>query len=288
MRTDLISFVESKDWKQLKYDDIYVSNFLFLYKNATTMFKWNIQYSDPNISVEIEKRLLETGICGIVDGGGKNFIKAVYASEFGNTEYYDVYKSFTVHTSEPLPNRRNSFDIGKNGVLVRNNSIKAPTMFLVKKYAELLTHCDLSIRNVTINSREPNKFPTVISNKQKEIVEDYRRQLIRGEYSAIVDNGLITMAWQDAPKNNTGNLLTSLYDVRKKILNDFFNLLGVKTGVEKRGNVISEEVTSNDESLYNNIEDELICRRKACEEIHEVLGIMASVDYVGNSREEVV
>ena len=73
-------------------------------------------------------------------------------------------------------------------------------------------------------------------------------------------------------------LLPNILEKKKKVLLDFYNTFGIRTGIEKKGNVIEDEISSSEPMLQINIDDMLELRMLACKEIYEMWGIKANVE----------
>lgn len=259
------------------YDVVKRTNTVFLIDLCSSVFKWtfeNMTKEQNNIlSSEIEKILFMNGVCSIVDVGKSDIeLTAFFCNEFEPTYYYDVFKKRTINSPILAKTVNDS-----TSVLVWNNNTKSPCMPTIDIYAEQLTHIDLSIRNVAINMREPLNIPTASTNKMFSILTNYRKKLFRGDYEPIQDGGLVQCQFVKGEKIDS-NSLSNLIESRKKLLLDFYNTFGIRTGIEKKGNVIEDEITSSEPMLRINIDDMLSLRECACEKIYELWGIKTTVE----------
>lgn len=259
------------------YEMVKNYNFMFLLDLCTSVFKWNFEsLSDKEnviLSTEIEKILMLSGICAIYDVGKSDIdIKAFFCEEYEQTNYYDVFKKRTIRS--PLTSKNLDDSVS---VLIWNNNTKTPCNGIINSYAEQLTHIDLSIRNVAINVREPLNIPTASTNKMLSILKSYRDKIFKGEYEPIQDSGLVQCEFVKGEKIDNG-LLPNIIESRKKLLLDFYNTFGIRTGIEKKGNVIEDEIMSSEPMLRINIDDMLRLRELACKEIYELWGIKATVE----------
>ena len=266
------------------YNNVKANNYMFLLDLCSSIFKWNfedISYKDNVIlSAELEKILMLNGVATIADVGKNNVeIKAFFCEENTPTYYYDVFKKRTIYS--PLVSKMLD---DSTSVLVWNNQTKTPCNGVISNYAEQLTHIDLSIRNVAINMREPLNIPTAGTNKMLAILKSYRDKIFKGEYEPIQDSGLVQCEFVKGERYES-NILPNLLDSRKKLLLDFYNTFGIRTGIEKKGNVIEDEIVSSEPMLQINIDDMLRLRELACKEIYELWGIKATVEKsVNNMR----
>lgn len=259
------------------YATIKQNNFIFLLDLCSSIFKWdfeNMKEKDSVIlSAEIEKILMLNGICTVADVGKKEIdIKAFFCEENTPTYYYDVFEKRTIYS--PITSRLLD---DTTSVLVWNNNTKSPCNGIINNYAEQLTHIDLSIRNVSINMREPLNVPTASTNKMFAVLKSYRDKIFKGEFEPIQDSGLVQCEFVKGEKYES-QLLPNLLDSRKKLLLDFYNTFGIRTGIEKKGNVIENEILSSEPMLRVNIDDMLRLRELACKEIYEMWGIKVKVE----------
>lgn len=259
------------------YQNVLQTNFMFLLDLCTSVFKWDFEElrekDNVILSSEIEKILMLSGVCAIVDVGKANIdIKAFFCNENTPTYYYDVFKKRTIIS--PLISKLVD---DSTSVLIWNNNTKTPCSGIISHYAEQLTHIDLSIRNVSINMREPLNIPTASTNKMFQILKTYREKIFKGDYEPIQDSGLVQCEFVKGEKFES-QLLPNLLDSRKKLLLDFYNTFGIRTGIEKKGNVIEDEIVSSEPMLQINIDDMFRLRELACKEIYEMWGIKATIE----------
>ena len=262
--------------KTMELPTIYDSNFYMLFDLVVSIFKWDFEMPKDKsglLSNEIEKILMLTGICTIADVGKKDIdLVAFFTSESENGKYYDTFQKRTV-TSPKISKTLND----TNSVLVWNNNTKSDCFLMVQKYAEQLTHIDMSIRNIAVNMREPLNIPTASTSKMFETLKNYRNQIFNGKYNPVQDGGLVQSQFIKGEKYDA-NTLPLLVESRKKILLDFYQTFGIRTGIEKKGNVIEDEIISSEPMLTINIDDMLEHRKNACEKIYDMFGIKCDVE----------
>ena len=263
--------------QKFDYENVKQNNIIFLLDLCTSIFKWTFENMTEKeskiLSSEIEKILMLSGVCTLYDVGKEEIdIKAFFCNENTPTYYYDVFANRTINS--PLLSK-NVSDF--NSILIWNNNTKSSCYGVINNYAEQLTHIDLSSRNVAINLREPLNIPTAGTNKMLQILRDYRNKIFKGEYEPIQDSGLVQCEFVKGEKIES-TLLPNILESRKKVLLDFYNTFGIRTGIEKKGNVIEDEISSSEPMLQINIDDMLELRMLACKEIYEMWGIKANVE----------
>jgi len=95
----------------------------------------------------------------------------------------------------------------------------------------------------------------------------------------IVDRSLTSSpAVIPAQSQNKGQIVLDTIDARKEILRSFYAEIGIRVMPEKRGNLITAEVSENDNALLFNISDMLKCRQEAAENINKLYGLRVSVN----------
>lgn len=239
-------------------------NRLFNFTNK--LYTWN---DLPFPQKEIETRLIIKGKCGF--NKSLNELVACDISLFGITQFYDIFTSYNWTT----PKNTGTCEIGKDGVLIENDSLRNPIFPIIEHYAEALAHVDITFINSCINGRA-QRTSVVGSNKQAEEVRRYNNKLAEGYNDVIVDRAFLNTEFHD---NDISALhtLKELYDVRQELLYSFYEDLGIKKSQQKRERLITDEVNADNGLLKLNILDMTDARTKACNEINNMFGLNVSV-----------
>lgn len=162
-------------------------------------------------------------------------------------------------------------------VIISNNSMRQSFADLVDRYAALLAHADTTIANGLVNARY-DTFLQGEDDGQVSSLKAWRREVVEGNVIPIVDRGLTTTpAVIPANGQNKGQIVLDAIDARKEILRMFYQEIGIRIMPEKRGNLITAEVSENDNALLFNISDMLKCRQEAAENINRLYGLNVSV-----------
>ena len=243
----------------------------YLTERVLRLFKWNCG-DDKDLPREIEIALMLGGSVGITDKykGILSAYQGYYAGQ--PTQYYDVYKQYAVHS----PVYSKVLTIGKDVVVGRNNALMNSVYPLIHNTAMKLAHIDVSFIDVLIDGRT-SSVPVAMTEAQKQSLENWRNALCNGKVKSILDPAFSTTKFIDL-KGNMNLTIKDLVEVRQNILEDFYNAIGVRCNHEKKGNMIEEEVTSNDSMLLFNINDMLRCRQNLCEEVNKMYGTNWTVD----------
>lgn len=216
-----------------------------------------------------EKILLLNGTVGCTDKyrGSKGKLAVFYGENCGDTTaYYDLYKDYSYNS--PIDSR--VLKVNKDIVMGWNNSTKSSAEPLFHTFAVLLAHADVSIINKLINSRE--KSVAIAGNKaQLTALQNYRNDLANGKVTPIYDPALAFVDFKTFPSTNDMSL-QELQEFKKDTLNMFLNWIGVKTSIEKKGNLIADEVAANDSLLMFNLEDMDDCWQKFVDDVNAMFG----------------
>lgn len=244
-----------------------------LFERCARLAVWNGTGDDLDGGIDpihIEKPLLLDGHAGICPYNG--VLTSFRGTYSGVTVYTDRFPVFMVQS----PVYAAAKTIGKDIAIIRNNSTETNLRHLVHRYAVLLSHVEITLVNVLVNVRA-NSVPCVLTNKQLELVKQWRSGLYNGQVAPILDSGFKSLQWADVSyKSNVS--IQELLEARENLLNSFYNSIGVRTTWNKKGNMIADEVGGNDSMLLLNINDMIEARKRGCERVNKMFGTNWSVD----------
>ena len=240
----------------------------------------------PQREIEIRTQLFGEGFSGVVKSYKLDRLIAVKGSGVGVTEYPDVWLQLVYATALDSGKR----DIGVDAVLIRNNSLLLPSAALVKHYAHLLAHCDLTLQAILINSRATG-YSTAANDVEKKRVEGWYKALENGSTEVIMTESDLNMIKGSkpidfittTPPGNGYNIL-DIWQASQNILKDFYTAIGISKPTDKRERLISDEVAQEQPLFKFNVEDMLDCRKEAAEQLNKVFGLTVSVDYAESLR----
>lgn len=256
-----------------------------LFERVMRLFVWeNTGDVKPK---EIEQRLLLAGHCGITKIKNENSLTAMFGSFHGVTKYLDEWKFYNVRCPIYAGNRT----IGKDVVVINNNSIRNPLYPLVHHYAILLAHTDVTLVDCLVNARDAGGVPVVSTEKQKQSVAEYQGKIFNGQYGAVTDIGNLGIQYAGADRK-TAQGLQDVIITREKILKSFYSDIGVRSAFEKRSNSVEAEVEADTSLLLLNLSDMIDAREKGAEEVNKLFGtnwtvhIAEEIDY-GSENERI-
>ena len=154
-----------------------------LFERVMRLFVWeNTGDIKPK---EIEQRLHLTGHCGITMLNGE--LTAMYGDFYGVTKYIDEFPFYMVRC--PIFSGKRT--IGKDVVIINNNSIRNATYDLIHHYAVLLGHTEVTLVNELVNARDSGGIPVASTEKQKQSILDYEGKIYNGQYGVVSDIGML-------------------------------------------------------------------------------------------------
>ena len=255
-----------KYWRELLFERIMR---LFVWENTG-----NVQ---PK---EIEQRLLLQGHCGITKLESDNQLTAMYGHFYGVTKYNDEWSNYTVR----CPIYSGTREIGKDIVVINNNSLRNPAYHLVHHYAIILAHTEVTLVNCLVNARDAGGIPVVGTEKQKQSVAEYQGKIFNGQYGTVTDIGNLGIEYLGSDRK-TGQDLMDIIETREKIIKSFYSDIGVRSAFEKRNNTVMAEVEADTSLLLLNLSDMIHYREKGAEEVNKMFGtnwtvhIAEEIDY---------
>lgn len=235
---------------------------------------------------EIETRLILRGRVGIVKIG-KDIVPVVADGLNGQTYYPDEFKYFNWST---VNSKQGRAVIDKDAILIDNNALRNPTMDIIRRYALILAHTEVTLINALINGRS-NKTIVASNQKMAESIRAYQDKILNGSNDAIVDPSFVGLNVLDqANGQNSLNYIKQLYDIRQSLLYSFYEDLGIKKNQQKRERLVSDEVEADTMLLKLNLKDMYDARKEGCEKVNALFGtnwsVTCNIDYDGNGIPE--
>lgn len=256
------------------YNDTYKFWYQTLANRLINVFEWD---GLPVPTQDLEWYLALDGYAGFLQKDSEYY--ALRVAPNGVTAYSDVYIWYVYAT----PVISGTAKIGDDGLFCRNTSTSMPTIGLVRRYAELLTHADLSLIAALINTRATGIF-FADEQSQVDTINKWYDDLTRGNLKAILDKSKMRDILGDgagmrlqANQFPGSNTIKDYYDATQNLLKSFYADLGIKMAQEKRERMIDAEVAADDQMLIFNVEDMLEQRLKLCDEIKDKYGLNVSV-----------
>lgn len=255
-----------------------------LFERLMRLFVWeNTGAVQPK---EIEQRLLLQGHCGITKIDGEKELTAMYGSFYGVTKYLDEWTDYTVR----CPIYSGSREIGKDIVVINNNSLRNAVYPLVHHYAIMLAHTEVTLVNCLVNARDAGGVPVANTEKQKQSIAEYQGKVFNGQYGVVTDVGNLGLNYVGSDRRTNQDIM-NIIETREKMIKSFYSDIGVRSAFEKRNNTVMAEVEADTSLLLLNLSDMLKQRKNGAEEVNKMYGtnwsvhIAEEIDYgVENER----
>lgn len=225
------------------------------------------------------------GYCPLVTvakSGTQEWIAANSSGMFGLTDYLDMFTKVNFATPLHFGERT----IGKNCVIVPNNSLKTPLVMRINHYATLLAHADISLVAEMVNNREIDIMEAINASAAESMGEQFSKRY-DGIPSVIVNKGFSQFR-HNFVAGRSQEECEKLWQLRNNIISGFLEEIGIKKSFDKKERQITSEIQADDNMLTLNITDMLECRQKAFDEFYELSGIKVTVssniDYTNYSE----
>jgi len=235
--------------------------------------------TDPVPQREIEVRLMLQGHCAIAPLKGE--LTAFFGEPNGISKYYDDKPFYCVHS----PIYSANLKIGKDCEMIRNNTLMNPLYDLIHHYAILLAHVEVTFIHTAVNARYANGAPVVKNEIQKRSFKRFIGRIFNGQYEPFEDLGDMGVEYAGAHLN-TAEHVVDLWDARQKVLADFMQDIGVKSGLAKRSNTVEDEANADTPALLINLNDMLNERKEGFDRVNKHYGtnwsceLNKDIDYV--------
>ena len=249
-----------------------------LFERIMRLFVWENTYSLENNKVvgikpkEIEQRLLLQGHCGITIIEGETELTAMFGNFFGVSKYMDERPNYMVR----CPVYSGGRTIGKDIVVIDNNSIRNPAYDLVHHYAVLLAHNEVTFIDALVNARDAGGVPIAQTEKQKQSIKSYLGKIFNGQRDIVTDIGALGIQYAGSDRKTSQNIV-DIYQTRDKLLKSFYSDIGVRAAFEKRSNSVEAEVEADTSLLLLNLADMIKCRKDGAEAVNDMYGTNWSV-----------
>ena len=244
-----------------------------LFERIMRLFVWN--GAGDIMPKEIESRILINGHCGVINfyDGVTEELTAMFGSFYGVGKYFDEKPFYSMH----CPIWAGQGRIGYDTAIIENTSLKNPCLPMVKRYAYMLAHTEVSLVKALINLRDSGGVPVATSSKQKADIEDYQQKLFNGEDGVVIDFGALGVEFAGTDRHTNQSIL-DIMEVRQKLLKNFYSDIGIRASFDKRSNTVVNEVEADTTMLLYNITDMLEARKRSANRVNDLFDVNWSVE----------
>ena len=184
--------------------------------------------------------------------------------------------------------------VNEEGVLMWNDYSHMGLTLMIRRYAELMAECDITLRFGLINDRLVSILYANNDNS-KESAQEFMKDVEDGSKLGVIlgdtwldDNGDFRV--NDYRKANTQDL-KDVMELQQYLKASFWNDIGIQANYNMKREAINDsEAGMNEESLKPFIDDMLECRKEALEKINKQFGTNITVKFSSSwvRREKIV
>lgn len=229
---------------------------------------------------DLELLLMTSGFGVGIEHEGKPYI--LFGSLGGiRNQNYEPTEAIV---ASPFLNISKTYTIGKDCVIIRNDSLRMSVLPILSKYAALMTENELSL---WVASTMTRLFSIIVADDDKKLaaankfikgIEDGNLAAILSEVSAK-DKALGTQSngigIETQPYGNTGstNAIQNLIELQQYLKASQYNDLGLNANYNmKRESLNSTESQLNDDALMPFVDDMIKNREEGVEQFNEMFG----------------
>lgn len=226
---------------------------------------------------KLEYLLQTKGSCFVTEVDGKLY--ALSGNAGGELDVYGDPTQYTV--SNTALKLTKTYDIEKDGVLMRNDAFEVGLLPLLQKYGALLAENTLSMRTILIVLR----MVLIISasdDMTAASAQKFIKDIESGKFSAVGESAFFEgLKVQTTP--NTQNYLTQFMEMEQYLRGSCYNDIGLASQYNmKRANLTEREVAKDDDVLLPLIDNMIKERQTAIKAINEMYGTSISIDYASS------
>lgn len=244
----------------------------YMLNRCLSMFKYeNLPATIPEKNLEF---ILQTkGSCFLTKHND-----TFYAFEGNAGGEYDVYNQPTKFiVSNPALNISKEYNIGAEGILIKNDFFSLGILPIIKKYCVMLIENHISIRQAIINARAISII-SANDDKTKASADIFLKKMIDGELSVIGETPFFEgIKSYDISRNLS---LRELIEIEQYLKAAMYHELGIDANSNLKRSVISSfEVELNDDFLLPLVDNFYACRQSALQEFNKMYGLNVKISF---------
>lgn len=259
-----------------------------LFARTNTMFEYEgLPKTIPKEDLELIKQTFGSVTIAKV----KDELYAFYGALGG--EYNEYYHPTISIVTNPYLKLSKTYTIDKDCVVIRNDLFYNGLYNINRKYAELLTECDISIRKCLLNIRVDNVMISEDGSTDESIKEFYKA-VLKGAFAHIstkkfMEDTLLQI--HDIGKNSS-NPLKDLIEVRNYIDSCWWIDMGLNANANMKREAINEsEINADDKTMIPLIEQMEKEVKEGIDKVNTMFGTSISVrlsDVWNKMKKEVI
>lgn len=229
------------------------------------MFDWKVPDSINSGKMEY---LLQTGspaVYALAPHNGKLYFL------LGNVGgYYTNEGEPTIFTfASPYLQWEGTLKVGKDCVLIRNNTVCRPLTNTLEHYATMMATAELSLYIAAVNSRMTNVV-SAGNDGDKDAFDLFVQDVESGQMGAVMGKNILN-GLKSIPYGGETQAITDLVELLQYEKASMANYYGVDLNYNmKRESIVSAESEMNADGLLTLPYDMLLCRKEAVEQAKEL------------------
>lgn len=202
----------------------------------------------------------------------------LYAFTGGMGGQPDAYYVPTMYTiANPALAYSANLEIGKDCVVIPNDSMYMGLLPMFKYFATLTCETDISMKRILVNMRKMNVF-TVNNDSTAASAREYLKKIEDGDDGVIAEKPLVE-SLRVQPSNSPEKILTDLIEFQQYTKASWLNFCGLQSNYNmKRESLNSNETQMNEDALFPLIDDMLGQRQAGVEAINAMFGTNITVE----------
>jgi len=261
-------------------DRLYKSYMSYMFSRTQKMFKYsNLPSTIPARELEL---ILQTNGCATFTKVKGEYY--VFNGELGGKPNVYYLPTLSI-VANPGLSYNATLTIDKDCVVIKNDSMYEGLVALNNRYANLLTDCDITIRQTLINKR----CPVLIKANTDKTYQDalkFLKELDNGKAEGIITAYDFEDLLNTFDFGSKSGSLTEIIEATQYIKGHWYNELGLQSNFNmKRESISSEESSLNEDALIPLVDDMLSCREEGLAKVNEMYGLNIKVE-VDSSRKQ--
>ncbi len=262
-------------WLQKPTKDEIATNYIrTMLARTTNMFKYdNLPKTIKTRDLEVILQTKGYGV-GLKVNGEPYILRGFFAGVLNE----QLLPTETIVTNVYLSIDK-TLTIGKDCVVIRNDSMYQGLMPMFNKYATLLAETDISLKYACWNSRISMLIECSDDNTKKS-ADELIKKIVEGEELGVIAGKPLIDSLKTYPYNgNTNNYITNLLELHQYLKANWYIDLGINANYNmKRESLSSNEVAVNEDTLLPLIDDMERCRKEDIEEFNKMMGTNITVE----------
>ena len=226
---------------------------------------------------ELELNLIMTGHAVVVPKTDGTLFTPL-ASLFSYDEYYQPVKAVWAN---PVVMSTRTWDIHKDCEVIYNNLLQDSLYYVkadsglcsfIARYARQLADIESSINIYIVNQRMTD-YPVANDGAVKESLTMFFKNLIMGKRAIVTDNSIIeNFRSVDINRGTIKDGINDLLIARDKILEEFYRDIGVNMHINKKAQMNTEEISSDNQLLLISTDSMIKAREEGVERVNNMFG----------------